>query len=603
MKKKLLSTAMLIAFATPGFAGDNPNKLLWGDTHLHTNLSPDAYVNRNTTVDPEAAYRFARGLPVIADDNKAKVRLYTPLDFLAVTDHAEYAGVPKLLWEGDEELAQTETGAWAIDLIKRGKGTEVFFKLISDVNAGKPTPDLYSDRVRNQIWHEIVDAAENNNRPGEFTSLIGWEWSSLPNGANLHRVVLMPQGGEVAKQMTPYSAFESDRPENLWQWLEETSERTGAEFLAIPHGSNISNGLMFQDVDSDGKPISGAYAKARIKWEPLAEITQIKGDSETKSALSPDDEFADFETYEHLITTDDGAGHAEMDQRANYVRAALMRGLEIEQKVGTNPYQFGVIGSTDAHTGLSSTEEPNFWGKFSIDSTPGNKGVEGAPGVDGWDMSASGLAAVWATENTREGIIDAMRRKEVYGTSGPRIQLRVFGGWDFKDRDLAGADFADKGYKNGVPMGGMLKDPGRGDRPTFMIRAAKDPLEANLDRIQVVKGWLGEDGVAMEKVYDVAWSDDRKLSGTGKLPPVGNTVDIETGLYSNDIGSTELSAVWEDTDFDNSQKAFYYVRVLQIPTPIHTLLDSIALQQPQQADKPTTIQERAYSSPIWYSPE
>jgi hypothetical protein len=568
---------------------------------LHTNLSPDAYVNKNTTVTPDDAYRFARGMAVISDTTRAKVKLETPLDFLAVTDHAEYAGVPKLLWEGDERLTNTKTGARYYDMIKDGKGTDVFFEIIGDVNAGKPNPDLYSDDIRNSIWHQIVDAAEANNVPGEFTALIGWEWSSLPKGANLHRVVMIPEGAKVAKQFTPYSAFDSDVPENFWQWLEDTQKKTGASFLAIPHGSNISNGLMFNDTDTDGNPISGAYARTRIKWEPLAEITQIKGDSETKASLSPDDEFAEFETYEHLITTDEGAGgHADMDEVSNYVRPAMLRGLEIENKVGANPYKFGVVGSTDAHTGLASAEEPNFWGKFALDSNPDGKDLEGAPGVTGWDMSASGLAAVWATENTREAVIDAMRRKEVYGTSGPRIQLRVFGGFDFSKRDLEASDWADIGYRKGVPMGGDLKK-GKG-KPGFLVRAGKDPKEANLDRIQVVKGWLDKHGKSHEKIYDVAWAGDRKPGLDGKLPAVGNTVEIKTALWTNDIGSAELSTFWEDPDFDADQRAFYYFRVLQIPTPRHTLYDSVALKKPHPEGYDAIIQERAYSSAIWYTP-
>lgn len=600
-KRTLFLTLLALPLSLSATASERPDQLLWGDTHLHTNLSPDAYVNKNTTVGPDTAYRFARGMAVISDDTRAKVKLETPLDFLAVTDHAEYAGIPKLLWEGDAELAATKTGARYIEMIGSGNGTEVFFELIGDVNSGKPNPDVYSEKVRNQIWHDIVDAAEANNKPGEFTALIGWEWSSLPNGANLHRVVMIPEGGDVAKQFTPYSAFDSDVPEDFWAWLEKTSEATGASFLAIPHGSNISNGLMFQETDSSGAPISGAYAKARIKWEPLAEITQIKGDSETKAALSPNDEFADFETYEHLITTDEGAGgHADMDEVANYVRPAMVRGLEIEARIGTNPYKFGVVGSTDAHTGLASTEEPNFWGKFSLDSKPDGKNIEGVPGVTGWDMSASGLAAVWATENTRGAIIDAMRRKEVYGTSGPRIQLRMFAGYHFSKKDLNAADWVDVGYKKGVPMGGDLNKADRGQKPGFLIRAAKDPKEANLDRVQVVKGWLDE-GKPMEKVFDVAWSEGRKMSG-GKLEPVGNTVDTNTALWTNDIGAAELSVFWEDPEFKANQSAFYYVRVLQIPTPRHTLFDSVALQQPHPEGYDKTIQERAYSSAVWYTP-
>ncbi|QBY06243.1 DUF3604 domain-containing protein [Thalassotalea sp. HSM 43] len=584
--------------------GDGPTVLLWGDTHLHTNLSPDAYVNKNTNVDPDTAYRFAKGLPIMADDSRAKVRLHTPLDFLAVTDHAEYAGVPKMLWEGDKELLKTKTGARYIEMIKNGKGTDVFFELIKDVNASTPNPELFSERVRNTVWQEIYEAAEKHNEPGKFTTLIGWEWSSLPNGANLHRVVFMPEDASVAKQFTPYSAFESDRPEDLWNWLDKTSKETGANFVAIPHGSNISAGLMFQNVDSDGNAITAEYAKTRIQWEPIIEITQIKGDSETKSSLSPDDEFADFETYEHLIKVGgEGGDEPEIDHAASYVRSALMRGLEIEQKVGVNPYKAGLIGSTDAHTGIASTEEDNFWGKFSLDSRPEGKDLQGAPGVTGWDMSASGLAAVWAAENTREAIVAAFKRKEVYGTSGPRIKLRVFAGWDFKEADATAADLADIGYSKGVPMGSDLPPGSKQNSPKLLIQAVKDPIDANLDRVQVVKGWVDASGKAQEKVYNVAWSGERDMAKDGSIEPVGNTVDMDTGLYTNDIGTEQLTVVWEDKDFDPAMRAFYYVRVLQIPTPRHTLYDSLALGIEHPKEHDAVIQERAYSSPIWYTPK
>ncbi|WP_394174707.1 DUF3604 domain-containing protein [Thalassotalea litorea] len=605
--KTLTSTFALLALSSSlqVFANesDGPTVLLWGDTHLHTNLSPDAYVNKNTNVDPDTAYRFAKGMPVMSDDTRAKVRLHTPLDFLAVTDHAEYAGVPKMLWDGDEELSKTKTGARYIEMIKDGKGTDVFFELIADVNAAKPNMELHSQRVRDTVWKQIYEAAEKHNEPGKFTALIGWEWSSLPNGSNLHRVVFMPEDASVAEKFTPYSAFESDRPEDLWNWLEKTAEETGANFVAIPHGSNISNDLMFQNVDSDGNAITKEYAKTRIRWEPVIEITQIKGDSETKSELSPDDEFADFETYEHLIKVGGTEEEREADPAASYVRSALMRGLEIEQNVGVNPYKAGLVGSTDAHTGLASSEEDNFWGKFSIDSKPEGKDLEGAPGVTGWDMSASGLAAVWAKENTREAIVEAFKRKEVYGTSGPRIKLRVFAGYDFKDNDAESADLANIGYDKGVPMGSDLPPAGKRDNPKLLIQAVKDPVDANLDRVQVVKGWVDDSGKAQEKVYNVAWSGERKQSSDGSIEAVGNTVDMDTGLYTNDIGTEQLTVVWEDVDFDPDMRAFYYVRVLQIPTPRHTLFDALALgiEHPEEYD--AVIQERAYSSPIWYTPK
>lgn len=596
-----MKAAVAADSATALTTGGQTN-LYWGDTHLHTKLSADAYANRNSTVGPDEAYRFAKGLPVINSMSRGRVQIDTPLDFLAVTDHAEYAGLIAKLFEGDPQVTGTSRGARYLQMIRDGRGSEVFYELLGTVNRNQAFEELNTDVMRSTVWGEIVDAAERHNDPGKFTALIGWEWSSLPNGANLHRVVFMPQGGDVAKQFIPYSAFESQKPEDLWAWLEETSERTGADFVAIPHNSNISAGKMFMEVDSEGLPITAAYARTRMRWEPVVEATQIKGDSETHPLLSPNDEFADFETYEHLIYMGEDEPPDANDPAANYVRSGLMRGLEIEAQVGANPYKFGIIGATDSHSGFSAAEERNFQGKFSLDSTPGTKGEELVPGAVGWDMSASGLAGVWATENTREAIVAAFKRKEVYGSSGPRIAVRVFGGFDFQPSDADARDLAEVGYRKGVPMGSDLANAPDGQAPSLLIRAVKDPKDANLDRIQVVKGWLGPDGTAQEKVYDAAWSDGRVVGADGALPPVGNTVDLETGFYTNTIGAAELSTVWVDPDFDAGQRAFYYVRVLQIPTPRNSLYDSIALQQAPPEGHPTTIQERAYSSPIWYTP-
>ena len=570
--------AAIAADSAERLARSGQTKLYWGDTHLHTKMSADAYANRNTTASPDDSYRFAKGLPVINAYTKARIQIDTPLDFLAVTDHAEYAGLISKLFEGDPQITSTPRGARYLQMIKSGRGTAVFFELIGSVNTSEPFAELNTEAIRKTVWGEMIGAAERHNDPGNFTSLIGWEWSSIPNGANLHRVVFMPQGGDVAEQFTPYSAFESDRPEDLWAWLEETSERTGADFVAIPHNSNISAGKMFMDVDSDGRPITAEHARTRMRWEPAVETTQIKGDSETHPLLSPNDEFADFETYEHLIYTGEDEPPPAAD-RSNYVRGGLLRGLEIEAKVGANPYKYGLIGATDSHSGYSTAEERNFQGKFSLDSTPENKGIEAVPGAVGWDMSASGLAGVWATENTRQGIVEAFKRKEVYGSSGPRISLRVFGGFEFTSSDADARDFAEVGYSKGVPMGSDLTAVPDGKAPSFLIRAVKDPKDANLDRVQIVKGWLGPDGTAQEKVYDVAWSGDRQLGADGKLPAIGSTVDLETAGYTNTIGGPELSTAWTDPDFDASQRAFYYVRVLQIPTPRNSLYDSVALQQ------------------------
>jgi hypothetical protein len=606
MKKILILYFFSIVLTGTAYAGsEEQSNLYWGDTHLHTNLSADAYLNRNTTATPDDSFRFAKGAPVIDALSRAKVQIETPLDFLVVTDHAEYLGIPKMLWEGDERISNTETGKRYIQMIKEGKGTDVFFDLIKAVNTNQPPPDLNKAELRKPMWAENYQAAERHNEPGKFTAFIGWEWSSIPNGQNLHRIVFMPEGADVAEQFIPFNAFDSDVESEFWAWLEKTSKKTGANFVAIPHNSNISNGLMFPLTDRAGNPISSSYARTRMRWEPVIEMTQIKGDSETHPLLSPDDEFADFESYEHLIKTDSKeTGSLEDTRIGSYVRSGFKRGLEIEEKIGVNPFKYGMIGATDSHSGYSTAEENNFWGKFSLDSIPDNKkGVRLVPGAEGWDMSASGLAGVWATENTREAITAAFKRKETYGTSGPRIKLRFFGGFNFSAADADSKELAKTGYSKGVPMGSDLSNAPKGKAPSFLIHAVKDPKNANLDRIQIVKGWVGNDGKAKEKVYDVAWSSGRKPGADGKLTPVGNTVDLKTGLYNNTIGEAQLAKVWTDPNFKASQKSFYYVRVLQIPTPRNSTYDAIALGiDPKETGKPLTIQERAYSSPIWYTP-
>jgi hypothetical protein len=582
-----------------------PTQLYWGDTHLHSNLSPDAYLNGNVTATPDDAYNFAKGAPVIDAKSRAKIQIDTPLDFLALTDHAEYLGVPKMIWEGDPRIANSDTGKRYAQMIKEGRGTEIFFELIKAVNTGQADPTFQNDELRGSLWQEIIDAAERHNAPGQFTTLIGWEWSAIPKGQNLHRIVFMPEGAEVAEQFIPINALDTDIETEFWAWLDQTSERTGANFVAIPHNSNISNGLMFADQDRFGNPLSQTYARTRMRWEPVVETTQFKGDSETHPALSPDDEFAEFETYEHLIKTDGSeTGDLTEARKGSYVREGLKRGLAWQAKLGVNPFKYGIIGASDAHTGYSSVEEDNFWGKFSYDSIPENKtNKQIAPGAKGWDMSASGLAAVWATENTRQAITDAFKRRETYATSGPRIALRLFGGFDFNDGDQNVKALAELGYRKGVPMGGDLTQAPSGKSPSLLIHAVKDPNNANLDRVQVVKGWLDVNGQTHEKVFDEAWAGNRQPGSDGKLPSIGNSVDLKTGLYSNHIGEPELATVWTDPQFDPSQSAFYYVRVLQIPTPRNSTYDAIALgMDPNKTGHAVTIQERAYSSPIWYTP-
>lgn len=632
VKLTAIAAALTCASSMPALASE-PTQLLWGDTHLHTSYSFDAFLNQNRSADPDTAYRWAKGLPVIHPYNRARVQVDTPLDFLVVADHAEMMGVMRAIESDTAELEDLgiigNIKRWFAIKVIRGamesenEGSDVFVSLLPknvENPSGDPVVDsggagiesgAFGDTTKTEIsaWSDIVDAAERHNEPGKFTTLIGWEWSSIPTGANLHRVVFTPDGADKAKQFLPFGSDQSQYPQDLWQWLEDTQERTGTRFVAIPHNSNISKGYMFAETTLKNKPMDLEYIKTRMKWEPIAEATQIKGDSETHPAISPNDEFAEFETYSHYIQQ----GKEEYNpQQADYIRGGLKRGLAIEQELGANPYKFGLIGSTDAHTGIASAEEDNFWGKLALDSTPETKrmfpeldesGGMGDMAANGWSMSASGLAAVWAKENTRDEIFAAFQRKEVYATTGPRLKVRLFGGWEFDEQAAEAENLADIGYAQGVPMGGDLEGNDANERsPQFLIRATKDPKNANLDRVQVVKGWVDANGQQHEQVFNVAWSGERQLDDNGKLKAVGNTVDLTTGAYSNSIGSPELSTVWTDPSFNAEQRAFYYVRVLQIPTPRHSLYDAIALQSEIPSEGPATIQERAYTSPIWYTP-
>jgi hypothetical protein len=597
----LIASCKGVPATSPGVVAKEPNRLYWGDTHLHTSYSADAYFLGNRSADPDTAYRWAKGLPVVHPSTRSRVQIRTPLDFLAVADHAEMLGVPVKLMQGDPRLTATATGRKWAAMMREGKGAEVFeYEFGAAINSNTAVADFEDAGIKEAAWGEVIDAANRHYAPCSFTSLIGWEWTSTPNGNNLHRVVFMPGGEEEARQFLPFSSFDSDKPEDLWAWLQETSERVGTDFVAIPHNSNISGGLMFDQVDSEGRPITAEYARMRMRWEPVVEVTQIKGDSETHPKLSPNDDLADFEVFSHLLKV--GGGQAEVSE-GDYVRSALLRGMQIEQDVGANPYKVGMVGSTDSHTGLASAEELNFWGKTAMDSTPESTFADIAASMSGADMSASGLAAVWAEENTRTSLFAAFKRKEVYATTGPRIRLRFFGGWHFKSGDKKGALLVSKGYTHGHPMGSDLTGAPDDKAPKFLMYAVRDPNGANLDRMQIVKGWVDADGQAHEKVYDVVLAGARQYDEQGRALPIANTVDLKTGKHSNVFGAPSMSAFWEDPDFDRTQRAFYYLRVIQIPTPRHTLSDAIALGiDPSETGHPAVIQERAYSSPIWYTP-
>lgn len=622
MRSAILGTAAAIALAASGTTIAEQRQLLWGDTHVHTAYSSDAYTNNNLTADPDTAYRYAKGLPVVHPYHKARVQIDTPLDFLVVSDHAEFLGQIRFLHRNGVDTS--ELGVW--DSIKArvasfflnraidtGEGRSLFVSVLPDPYV-TPEQDARASSVENSdisllpidhavevdTWRSITDSADQHNEPGKFTALIGWEWSSIPAGANLHRVIITDSDAATAQTYDPFGLDDSPYPEDLWAWLDKTSAESGANFTAIPHNSNISKGYMFSRTSLRGNAIDSDYIKLRSKWERVAEITQTKGDSETHSTQSPDDEFADFENYPYYIQRE---WTEYQPQAGDFIRSALKTGLEIESDLGLNPYRIGVVGSTDTHTALSSSEEDNFHGKLATDSIPANKQakwVDDKPGPSGWAMSASGLAAVWSQSNTRSAILEAIQRREVYATTGPRITVQFFASFDFNETDLDNAQLYEHATRRGVPMGGELRGAGS---PSFIAVAEKDPVGANLDRIQIVKGWLDDSGVSHEKVFNIAWSDERELRADGGLPPVGNSVDLHNGSTANTIGAEQLQAVWTDPEFDANTHAFYYLRVLQIPTARHSLLDAIALGMEHAADYPDTIQERAYTSSIWYLPQ
>ncbi len=588
------------------YAGRNfPTRVLFGDTHLHTSVSVDAgTMNR---IGQEDALRFARG-EEITTTHGLRARLSRPLDFLVVSDHAEMYGLMPQLLSGDPEVLSTQTGKKWYDALTSGNNDTVFATAMEIVASlsGKEPPIKNDKAVRN-AWQTYTALADRYNEPGRFTAIIGFEWTAI-GGYNLHRNVLFRGDSSVANRTLPFSQFDSQNPEDLWRYLADFEKQTGTEVLAIPHNGNLSNGRMFTVEAFDGKPLTRDLAAMRIKYEPLAEVTQIKGDGETHPLLSPNDEFADYETWDKSNLNGTEAKKPGMLQY-EYAREALKTGLMLEGKLGVNPYKFGMIGSTDSHTSMATAEEENFFGKHSgVEPEPHRweHVVIDAPDpkfvVRGWQQAASGYAAVWATENTREAIFDAMKRKETYATTGSRMTVRFFGGWNFTLADTQSRLPAGVGYAKGVPMGGDLHRAPAGKAPSFLVAAMKDPYSGNLDRIQIVKGWLDASGKTQEKVYDVVWGGDRKPGAGGKLPPVGNTVDVKTATWTNTIGAPELIGVWTDPEFDAKQSAFYYARIIEIPTPRWTAYEALRFGIAMTPDVPMTTQERAYTSPIWYTP-
>jgi hypothetical protein len=592
------------------FVGETyPKNVYWGDTHLHTSNSFDAgFVNYR--VGPEEAFRFARGEQVTANNGMA-VKLVRPLDFLVVSDHAEFLGLTPALRRSDPILLKTDAGRRWHDMLKTGEFEVIFQAAMEAIGSGAAADEkIKSEDFKRSMWEDNARIADGMNQPGLFTAFIGYEWTSMPSGNNLHRVVIFKDGADRATQVVPFSLFDSQDPEDLWEYMAGYEEKTGGHVLAIPHNGNLSNGIMFAVETLSGKPLTREYAENRMKWEPLYEMTQIKGDGEAHPALSPNDEFADFGTWDKGNLPGTEAKQQSMLQY-EYSRSALKLGLQLEEELGANPFKFGVIGSTDSHTGLATAKEDNFFGKHSglepdTHRATDHKVLESPIDPElttwGWEQVAGGLAAVWSPENTREALFESMERKETYATTGSRMTVRFFGGWDFEDSDIQRPSPAKVGYERGVPMGGDLRSAPAGKSPSFMVWALRDPEGANLDRIQIIKGWRDESGRLQEKVYDVAWSDDRKPGRDGKLPPVGDTVDVTVPTYTNTIGDVLLSAVWKDPDFERGERAFYYARVIEIPTPRWAAYDAKYFDLKLDPNVNLTTQERAYTSPIWYTP-
>ena len=594
-----------------------PERPLWGDTHLHTSLSMDAggFGNR---VSNREAYRFARGEQIMASSGQP-VRLSRPLDWLVIADHSDGMGLITDILAAEPSVTRYEQGArWSKGFRAGGEeAVQATLDLITTFSQGKMNPEMFANyspgaRRYATIWDDVINAAEEFNDPGTFTALIGFEWTSLVKGGNMHRNVIFRDGADRVRQVVPYTTqppVGSTDPLDLYKYLETYEAKTNGSVMALAHNGNLSNGIMFPvDAQYTGRPLDAFYVEQRAKWERMYEVTQIKGDGEAHPFLSPNDEFADYGTWDKG-NLDLSEAKTDAMLQYEYAREALKNGLALEAKLGTNPYKFGQIGSTDAHTSLATAQDDNYFGKHS--------GTEPSPDranqtftktnvgeIKDWEQVASGLTAVWARENTRGSIFDAMDRKEVYGTTGPRMAVRFFGGWNFTDADANSRQPAIAGYGKGVPMGGDLPPAaGNATAPTFMVYALRDPIGANLDRIQIIKGWLDADGKTHEKVYDVAWSGDRQPGDDGKLPPVGNTVDVENANWSNSIGASELITVWTDPDFDPAHRAFYYARVLEIPTPPWYVYDAFRYGVAVPPGAPTSQQERAYTSPIWYTPE
>ena len=611
MKDKNRLICLAVVFGLTWFVGDiamaqdketsaDPwnRQLYFGEQHLHTVNSPDAFAmgTRNT---PDDAYNFAKGIAVKKNTTGEMVQKKTPYDWCAVTDHAEYLGIMPLLLDPNSPLQDTPIGK----MIASGdpaQGEAAFAEIITKTAANEIIPYLADPAMIKTAWQKQKDAANRHYEPGKFTTLIAFEWTSIPNFQNLHHNVFFRD--DVGPDV-PFSAFDSVKREDLWTY-QEVQRAMGHENISISHNANVSNSLMFAPTTSYGTFIDSHWVGRQNANTVATEMIQTKGASETHPALSPNDEFADFESsFVHML----GSGGIVSKIDHSFVRGALIDGVGFQEMIGANPWKLGIVAGADSHDGFSDNEEDNYTGVHgNTDKTPQIRltSTGSVAGEAPIDFGTPGATGVWADENTRHGIFDALKRKETFGTSGPLIRVRFFGGWDYSNDMLKADDWVKKGYESGVPMGGDLPaKPDSAKAPTFVVWAMKDPQSGNLDRVQVIKGWY-DNGYPREKIYDVAWSDDRVQDAkTGKLPRVGNTVDVNKATYTNDIGDTQLSTVWTDPDFDPAVHAVYYVRVIEIPTPRWSTYDAVKLGVPVPERAPATIQERAWSSPIWYTPD
>ena len=566
----------------------------FGETHMHTAYSLDAYIG-GTRLTPDDAYRFAKGETVTVDGKKHSRK--RPLDFVAVTDHAEYLGeMYSTLVEGapghDQDLLKQlrnlqtleEKQQWFLEyVVKNNRGTT------------PQHPSFFAGpETTKSAWQIAIDAAERNNQPGKFTAFVAYEWSGAPNGGNLHRNIIY-RDAQVPDM--PMSYVDINREDGLWDWMAK-HEAQGIKALAIPHNSNASKQMMFADVDASGKPIDREYSRRRQHFEPLIEMMQIKGNSEVHRKFWAADEFADFENADSIQKYSE-----RVFQKRDFVREGLKLGVAFEKQLGTNPFKYGIIGGTDNHNGVpSDVAEDSFAGGHGPEDGTVERRRSGGVGgwIDGKDLSIGSLAGVWATENTRTAIWDAMKQRETFATSGPRMKIRLFGGVELPANPGSPKKLVEQGYELGVPMGSDLGSIGAA--PTFTVYAMKDADGANLDRIQIIKGWVDSAARTHEEIINVAWSGYRKPGTDGQLPAVGNTVDLKTAKYTNSIGAATLMGSWTDRNFNPEQHAFYYARVLEIPTPRWSTYDAVKNNLPLLEDVASTIQERAWSSPIWYKP-